>query len=139
MIPFRITDEPLNKVDQERYWLREPLSEGFVAYYLKSIDNKAVKVLWRDGSYDEEGSAVPPNVYQTTRKEPIETFIDFRLRVDKHDFREYFNITGDIENAYINQVGLWTGVKKPTLRQEKKTMLTQQCFHYITLRMKNYI
>lgn len=128
MIPFRITDEPLNKVDQERYWLREPLSEGFVAYYLKSIDNKAVKVLWRDGSYDEEGSAVPPNVYQTTRKEPIETFIDFRLRVDKHDFREYFNITGDIENAYINQVGLWTGVKKTDPKTGKEDYVNTTMF-----------
>ena len=112
MIPFRITDEPLNEIDEKRYWLREPLSEGYTAYYLKSIENKAVKVLWRDGANNEEGSSVPPNVHQSTRKAPIECFIDLRLRVDKNDFREYFNITGNIENAYINQLGLWTGIKK---------------------------
>lgn len=113
MIPFRVTDSDLSDTDKEKYWFKtEVPGTLYDAYYLKSIQSKTVKALWRDGEDGEDGSAIPPNVYKTDRTEPIECFVDMLLRIDKKDFREYFNIYSSIDEAKINQIALFTGIKK---------------------------
>ena len=111
MVPFRITDEPMTGVDENKYWLKRHEDNGKVSYFLKSFENKPeIKVLWKDGEEGEDGSEVETGVHNTERTEPIETFVEMVLKITKKDMREYFEINGDIEAARVNSIGLFTGI-----------------------------
>lgn len=114
LVPFRVTDKPLSVNDREKYWFRKQLNEGSTAYYLKKFETTPkIKVLWRDGEGDEDGTEVESGVHNTQRKEPIETFVEMTLKINKNDVKEWFEINGNIEQARINSLGLFTGVKSP--------------------------
>lgn len=112
MVPFRVTDEELNDVDKQKYWFKRQESDGKTSYFLKTFEQEPViKVLWKDGEKDEDGSEVSTGVHDTVRTEPIETFVELVLKITKKDVREYFEINGDIDAARINSIGLFTGIK----------------------------
>ena len=111
MIPFRITDEEFTGADVNKYWFKRYEENGNVSYFLKSFENKPeIKVLWKDGEEGEDGSEVDSNVHNTQRTEPIETFVEMILKINKKDCREFFEINGDIEAARVNSIGLFTGI-----------------------------
>ena len=112
MIPFRITDEELTDVEQEKYWFKQVV-DNKTRYYLKTFETEPViKSLWKDGEGDEDGSEVEANVHESGRTEPIETFVELILKITKKDIREYFEIYEDIELARVNSIGLFTGCKR---------------------------
>ncbi len=111
MIPFRITDEEMTGADVDKYWLKRYEDDGKISYFLKSFEGPAeIKVLWRDGEEGEDGSEVSTGVHDTERTEPIETFVEMILKVNKKDCREFFEMNGNIESARINSIGLFTGI-----------------------------
>ena len=111
MIPFRITDEAFTGSEENKYWLKRHEDDGKVSYFLKGFEAKPeIKVLWRDGEEGEDGSEVATGVHNTERTEPIETFVEMILKINKKDCREYFEINGNIEAARINSIGLFTGI-----------------------------
>ena len=111
MIPFRITDEEFTGADVNKYWFKRYEENGNVSYFLKSFENQPeIKVLWKDGEEGEDGSEVDSNVHNTQRTEPIETFVEMILKINKKDCREFFEINGDIEAARVNSIGLFTGI-----------------------------
>lgn len=111
MIPFRITDDPMTGSDASKYWFKRYEEDGKTSYFLKSFEHEPeIKVLWKDGEEGEDGSEVASGVHNTSRTEPIETFVEMVLKIDKKDCREYFEINGDIEAARINSIGLFTGI-----------------------------
>lgn len=111
MVPFRVTDEEMTGADINKYWFKRYEQDGKISYFLKSFENKPeIKVLWKDGEEGEDGSEVNSGVHNTDRTEPIETFVEMILKVNKKDVREYFEINGDIEAARINSIGLFTGI-----------------------------
>jgi hypothetical protein len=111
MIPFRITDEALSNSEAEKYWFKRYESDGKISYFLKSFEHEPeIKVLWKDGEEGEDGSEVATGVHNTNRTEPIETFVELILKINKKDCREYFEINGEIEEARINSIGLFTGI-----------------------------
>lgn len=113
MVPFRVTDDELNEEDKEKYWFKRKESDGRTSYFLKKFEqDPTIKVLWKDGDEDEDGSEVSSGVHDTARTEPIETFAEMILKITKRDVREYFEINGDIETARINSIGLFTGIKQ---------------------------
>lgn len=113
MIPFRVTDQVLTSTDANKYWFKKKDSTtGKTSYYLKAFEGiPQIKVLWKDASGDADGSPVESNVYNTTRTEPIETFIEINLKVGKNDCREWFELNGNIEQTRVNSIGLFTGIK----------------------------
>lgn len=114
MIPFRVTSQPLDSGDVDKYWFRK-LDTGKTSYYLKNFETAPViKALWKDGQGDADGSEVEPNVHTTGRTDAIETFVEMVLKISKKDCREYFVNAGSIEKTRINSIGLFTG-KKATL------------------------
>ena len=111
MIPFRITDEEFTGADVNKYWFKRYEENGKVSYFLKSFEAKPeIKVLWKDGEEGEDGSEVASGVHNTQRTEPIETFVEMILKINKKDCREYFEINGDIDAARVNSIGLFTGI-----------------------------
>ena len=120
MIPFRITDEEFTGADVDKYWFKRHEDDGKVSYFLKSFESPAeIKVLWRDGEEGEDGSEVGTGVHNTERTEPIETFVEMILKVNKKDCREYFELNGNIEAARINSIGLFTGIMSTNEYGEK--------------------
>jgi hypothetical protein len=114
MIPFRLTDQPLDVGDIDKYWFRKLETGGKTSYYLKNFETSAViKALWKDGVGGEDGTEVEPNVHNSSRVDPIETFVEMILKITKKDCREYFVDAGNIEQSRINSIGLFTGVKGP--------------------------
>lgn len=112
MVPFRITEEALTPEEREKYWFRHLREDGKTAYYLKKFDaTPEIKVLWKDSEDGEDGTEVENGVHNTTRTEPIETFVEMVLTINKKDIREYFELNGNIEMARINSLGLFTGVR----------------------------
>lgn len=117
MIPFRQTAYPLSVEDQAKYWFKKSVvvnGEGTTAYYLKKFEtNPVIRVLWKDGEGDEDGSEVPSNVYETEEATTtdIETFVEMTLKISKKDVREYFTDMGNIEQCRVNSFGLFTGVR----------------------------
>ena len=111
MIPFRITDEEFTGADINKYWFKRYEENGKISYFLKSFEAKPeIKVLWKDGEEGEDGSEVESGVHNTQRTEPIETFVEMILKINKKDCREYFEINGDIDAARVNSIGLFTGI-----------------------------
>ena len=113
MVPFRITDEDLNASEQKKYFFKME-KDNKTHYYLKTFEQQPViKALWKDSDdQDEDGSEVEAGVHESTRTEPIETFVEMILKISKKDIRDYFELYGDIEQCRINSIGLFTGAKR---------------------------
>ena len=113
MVPFRITDEDLNPSEQKKYFFKME-KDNKTHYYLKTFEQQPViKALWKDSDdQDEDGSEVESGVHESTRTEPIETFVEMILKITKKDVRDYFELYGDIEQCRINSIGLFTGAKR---------------------------
>jgi hypothetical protein len=113
MIPFRVTvaNSPLNQQEATQYWFKKLNTDGTTSYYLKKFElDPQIKVLWKDAEGDEDGTEVEPGVHNTTRTEPIESFVEILLNISKKDIREWFEIYGNIEETRINSIGLFTGI-----------------------------
>ncbi len=111
MIPFRITDDNMTGSDADKYWFKRYEADGKISYFLKSFEHDPeIRVLWKDGEEGEDGSEVASGVHTTTRTEPIETFVEMILKINKKDCREFFEINGEIEAARVNSIGLFTGI-----------------------------
>lgn len=115
MIPFRVVDKgSLSPEEEEMYWFRKDDEHGKSSYYLKKFaTTPEIKVLWKDGEGDEDGSEVGDNVHETPSGTgtPIETFVEITLKISKKDIREYFENNGTIEQTRFNSIGLFTGIK----------------------------
>lgn len=113
MIPFRVTDSVLAPTDVDKYWFkRKDPTTAKISYFLKKFEaTPQIKVLWKDAEGDADGSSVETGVHNTTRTEPIETFIELNLKVGKNDCREYFELNGNVEQTRVNSIGLFTGIR----------------------------
>lgn len=111
MVPFRVTDGPLTSQEEAQYFFKKKLPNSKTAYYLKKFEKTpAISVLWKDGPEGEDGTMVEEGVHDTERTDPIETFVEMHLKITKKDVKEYFEMNGNIEEARINSIGLFTGV-----------------------------
>lgn len=108
MIPFRVVTAPFDDDNKDKYFLMREVSSGHYGYYAKTFDEEPfIRSLWKDGAEGEDGTEVTESVYDTTRTEDIETFVEMHMTIDKTDVREYFDLNGEIEQARINTIGLF--------------------------------
>lgn len=112
MIPFRQTATALSTTDAQKYWFRKLDAQGRTMYYLKNFESAPViRSLWKDGAVGEDGTEVTDSVHTSARTEPIETFVELVLKINKNDCREFFEISGQSDKARVNTIGLFTGIK----------------------------
>lgn len=117
MIPFRQTANELSMNDIDKYWFYKDVDVSGVtkrAFYLKKFETEpSIKILWRDGEGDEDGSEVGSDVHETPDSNtiPIETFIEIILKISKKDVKEYFEDLGNVEQTRINTIALFNGSK----------------------------
>ena len=112
MVPFREVTAALTNTDAATYFMKKTLANGHYAYYGKVFETTPfIRTLWVDGAPGEDGTEVTANVYNTNRTQDIETFVEMHLKLEKTDIREYFENLGNIEQARVNTIGLFTGEK----------------------------
>jgi hypothetical protein len=114
MVPFRVVSEPFDptSVEAAKYWLRKKREDGYYEYYGKSFEAEPIiKVLYQDGVDGEDGTEVEDDVYNTTRTDPIEVFLEMTLKITSKDIREYFEHLDQVEAARFNTIGLFVGRK----------------------------
>lgn len=112
MIPFRVVSEPFDPTDPNaaKYWLRNKRDDDYYEYYGKSFEtDPVIKVLYQDGVDGEDGTEVEKDVYNTTRTDPIEVFLEMNLKITQKDLREYFEHLDQVEAARFNTIGLFVG------------------------------
>ena len=111
MVPLRVTAGKLTSQEEGQYFFKKKMQDSKPAYYLKKFEKTpTISVLWKDGQEGEDGTMVEEGVHATERQEPIETFVEMHLKITKKDVKEYFEMNGNIEEARINSIGLFTGV-----------------------------
>ena len=109
-IPFRCVTTSLEGEDVQMYTLSKTVGTGFTAYYAKLFDSEPfIRSLWRDGQDGKDGTEVTDGVHNTQRSEEIETFVEMHMKINENDVREWFEMNGNIEQARVNTIGLFTG------------------------------
>jgi hypothetical protein len=129
MLPFRVVPEPFDVTDDNaaRYFMMRERSDGYYEYFLKTFEiDPIIKVLYKDGEKGEDGTEVEDNVYDTTREDGIEAFVEIHLKITKNDIREYFERMGEIEKARFNTIALMTG---------RKTEISEGRYDYTNVKM----
>ena len=129
MLPFRVVPEPFDATDENaaRYFMMRQRSDGYYEYFLKTFEiDPIIKVLYKDGAEGEDGTEVESDVYNTTREDGIEAFMEMHLKITKNDIREYFERVGEIEMARFNTIALFTA---------RKTEISEGRNEYINVKM----
>ena len=130
MIPFRVVPEPFTPDDDNynKYFMLNHREDGMYEYYLKAFESTPViKVLWKDGAEGEDGSEVEQDVYNTSRTDLIEAFVEMHLVINKKDMQEYFEYAGIPEMARVNTIGLFTA-RKVTLEDGRTEYVNCKLF-----------
>lgn len=131
-LPFRIVDSyfTAGTPEYEKYWFSQPMDPNKfgdkIGYFAKTFAKQPViRPLWKDAGTGKDGSPVTEGVHELTRDTPIETFAEMVFSVEKTDFREYFELTGNPKWARFNEIGLLTGIRSVTDdgREEYKQVL----------------
>lgn len=107
-VPFRkveITDD-LSVTDKQKYHMK--VQNGtYYEYFLKGFETTPVI----RAEYDEVGKpAVPANADEQDKSKIINTYIQYTLKINAQDVRDWFKISGGgLKKARINTLGLVHG------------------------------
>lgn len=118
IVPFRFTEQALTEGEREKYYMKKtiPATENEperYAYYAKELDSHSIKVLWDDAEgEDEDGSEVTTGDLDSDSPLDMIPFEEIVLKLSKKDIVEYFNYIGESDISRINELGLYTGIKK---------------------------
>ena len=115
MIPFRYTNDALSDQDVSKYFGKKK-EDDIIAYYLKRFDNEPqIYHFYKNGVEGEDGDEIDSDTIWTSMKGDtgIESFTECRLTISKKDVREWFDAHGEIENARVNSIGLFSAIYNP--------------------------
>lgn len=110
MLPFRYTTQVLSDSDQKKYFGKKTTDE-YVAYYLKRFEmDPIIKHLWDTGSSDDEIEITNSEIWDSSRTNPVQSITEMQLKITEKDIKEFFNITGRVDEPRFNTVALFNGV-----------------------------
>ncbi len=112
-IPLR-SCPALTGTDADKYFFKKDDVDGVNSnWYLKEFESATVvKSLWKDAAEtDSDGTEITEEIYESTRTEGIESFAEFKIKLNVNDVREYFESIGELDMARYNAIGLFTGQK----------------------------
>ena len=108
MVPFRQVEvankNSIESVDDRKYYLKVT-KNGYCEYYLKKFETQGeIKAEY------EDGTAVPANVSENPTDQIINTYVQYTLKINKNDVREWFKITqGNLKKCRVNTLALVHG------------------------------
>lgn len=104
MIPFRyqLGANDLSDELRETYFGRTLINDGeYIAYYFKRFEGSPVLV-----QQYVDGTPVDETIFESTKTDSAETYIELNLKITKDDIRDYFVATVGIDEAKINSITL---------------------------------
>lgn len=104
MIPFRyqLGSNDISDELRDTYFGRTEINGGeFIAYYFKRFEGTPVLV-----QQYIDGTPINNSVYDSTKAESAETYVELNLKITKEDIRDYFISTVGIDEARINTISL---------------------------------
>ena len=106
IFPFRYIDidSDLDEDLRQMYFGKKTFSDGSnkIAYYFKAFDtDPQLHIRYTDGTQID-----PNNLYSGSTSQAAEVFVEMRLRVNRYDFRDYFDQVLGWENARISSLSL---------------------------------
>ena len=114
MYPFRFTESTLTEVDRQRYFGKKyDAVSGKTGYYLKRFEqDPEIKHIWKTSDtmdIENEIRVTQDTVWDYSRNDAVESFIECHLRITKNDVKEYFEYIGQPESCRINCNALYNG------------------------------
>lgn len=106
IMPFRYVDAD-NDLDEDlrqMYFGRKTLTDGSdkIAYYFKNFDtDPQLHIRYTDGTQID-----PNNLYGGDTSQAAEVYVEMRLRINRYDFRDYFDQVLGWDNARISSLSL---------------------------------
>ena len=130
LIPMR-TSEELTDPDASKYFFKQINGAGpSYNYYLKEFESAPViKSLWKDAG-ENDGTEIIAEIFDSERPEGIETFVEFTLKFNEYDVREYFESIAELDMARYNTIGLFTG---------EKVDIGDGIYDYVNVRLFSYL
>lgn len=114
MLPFRYTKTALNAGDQRKYFGKKS-ENGFTGYYLKTFDTEpTIKHVWDATSTADESDIQQDHVWDLSKKSPVSSYVQIRLKISENDIKEWYSATGNVADAKFNTIGLFTGSYNPS-------------------------
>lgn len=115
MLPFRYTASELDGAEKTKYFGKK-LDEdtGATAYYLKRFEGvPEVKHIWKtQDTMDSESEVLVnnANVFDSTRNDAIQSFVEIHLQITKKDLKEFFaDKLEQPESCRFNSIALYDG------------------------------
>lgn len=105
LVPFKyqLKNNDLTDALRTEYFGRKETTDRFV-YYFKAFDAPPVLI-----QQFTDGTSIDSNVYDTTKTEDVESYVEILLKITKDDCKDFFINTTGINSARINTISLLTG------------------------------
>lgn len=105
LIPFRfqVIGHDISPELRETYFGRKEINDEFIAYYFKRYEGTPKFV-----QQFVNGDTITEDIFDTTRTDLAESYVEITLKVLKEDIRDYFAATVGIDEARINSISLCT-------------------------------
>lgn len=116
MIPFRyqLGSNDISDELRESYFGRTSINNNeYIAYYFKRFETSSALV-----QQFIDGTPIDKNIYETTKSDAAETYVELNLKITKEDVRDYFKATVGIDEARINTISLCTAYPVAELEGE---------------------
>ena len=103
IMPFRYVDpdDDLNSDLRKYYFGRKIMDDGKIAYYFKAFETTPQMHL----RYTD-GTEITEDFYNISTDQPVECYVETRLKITRQDFRDYFEYVRGWENARVSTLSL---------------------------------
>lgn len=108
LVPFRYQNinNDLGDELREKYFGKKTLDDK-IAYYFKAFDTEPVFI-----QQYTDGTPIDINIYDTDRKDEIESYVELKMSITEEDCRDFAIATAGIASLKINSISLLTAWKK---------------------------
>lgn len=108
LVPFRypLSTNDIGSALRANYFGRKTIGDR-IAYYFKAFDTSPTIVM----QY-LDGTPIDATIYDSSKTDEAETYVELRLKTTMDDCREFFVATSSINDARINTISLLTAWPK---------------------------
>ena len=117
LLPMMVSQTELEGLEADKYYMRTsvatPDGTNLNCWYLKEFDAEPeIRSLWKDApDEDDDGSEITTDISDSESENGMESFVQFKLKLNDDDVRSYYEAMGTLAQARINSIGLYLGEK----------------------------
>ena len=117
LLPMMVSQTELEGLEADKYYMRTsvatPDGTNLNCWYLKEFDAEPeIRSLWKDApDEDDDGSEITTDISDSESENGVESFVQFKLKLNDDDVRSYYEAMGTLAQARINSIGLYLGEK----------------------------